>query len=161
MIPAVFERASVLVTIDVVYHSKDEMSVEDTHLCRFWCVSNSLTFSSACFKLSLIHFMLEDFPAMEVFESQPKLSYVLGGVGDEHAITVQHVVLPLADVLDAVTVLLLYCLEVEVLSLELVGDFFELIVEECQLVVELKVQLLQFIVHLTDRLLADFILDPY
>lgn len=140
MVFAMPERSSVLVAIDVVDYSKDEASVEDTHLCRFWRVSHTLPFPSACLKLSLIHFLFEDLPAVEMLESKPKLPNVLGGVGDEHTVAMQHVILPLTDVLDAMTILLLDCFEVEVLSLEIAGNFFELIVKECQIVIKLKVQ---------------------
>lgn len=147
---AVPERTFVFITIDVAYDTKDEMTVEDAHFSGFRSVSDSLPFSSSSLKLTLVDLMLEDLSTMEMLESVLKLPDVLRGVGDEHAITMQHVVFPFSDVLDAVAVLLLDCFKVLVLSFELAWYFLELIVRQCQLMVKLKIELLQPFVHLAD-----------
>ena len=125
---AVPERPSVLITIDVANHSEYKMPVENAHFCGLRRVSDSLPLPSACLKLSLVYLMLENLSAVEVLESESKLSDVLGGIGDKHAIPVQHVVLPLSDVFDAMAILLLDSFEVLVLSFELAWNFLELVV---------------------------------
>lgn len=94
--------------------------------------------------------MLEDLSTMEMLKSELKLADVLRGVGDEHSITMQHVVFPFSDILDAVAVLLLDSFKVLVFSFELAWYFLELVVGQCQLMVKLKIELLQPVVDLAD-----------
>lgn len=94
--------------------------------------------------------MLEDLSTMKMLESVLKLPDVLRGVGDEHSITMQHVVFPFSDVLDAVAILLFDSFKVLVFSFELAWYFLELVVGQCQLMVKLKIELLQSVIDLTD-----------
>lgn len=62
----------------------------------------------------------------------------------------QHVVFPFSDVLDAMAVLLLDSFKVLVFSFKLAWYFLELVVGQCQLMVKLKIKLLQPIIDLAD-----------
>jgi hypothetical protein len=89
---------------------------------------------------------------VEVLESVSKLADVFGGVGEEHSVAVQQIVLPLPDILDAVQVLLLHGLEVGVFSEALLRNGSEFVVEKCEMLVEGEIELLQSL--LLDWLLA-------
>ena len=69
----------------------------------------------------------------------------------------EQIVPPFAYILDAVQVLLLNCLQVGVFSEVLFGDGSELVVEQCEMLVEGEIELLQFL--LLDRLLALLLLS--
>lgn len=86
MIFAVPQRTSVFIAIDVADDTKDEISVKDAHFSWFRSVSNSLSFPSSCLKLTIVDLIFEDLSAMKMLESVLKLSNVLRGVRDEHAI---------------------------------------------------------------------------
>jgi hypothetical protein len=65
------------------------MAIEDTHLGWFICVTHSFALSSSSFEFTLVNLMLEDLSAMEMLEPEPKLSYILGSIGNQHSIPVQ------------------------------------------------------------------------
>ena len=152
MVLVVSQRSLVFVSVGILHSAENEASLKDSHLCRCLSVPHSESPASSRLKLALVDLPAEDLPAVEVLESVSKLADVFGGVGEEHSVAVQQIVLPLPDILDAVQVLLLHGLEVGVFSEALLRNGSEFVVEKCEMLVEGEIELLQSL--LLDWLLA-------
>ena len=152
MVLVVSQRSLVFVSVGILHSAENEVSLKDSHLSRCLSVPHSESPASSRLKLALVDLPAEDLPAVEVLESVSKLADVFGGVGEEHSVAVQQIVLPLPDILDAVQVLLLHGLEVGVFSEALLRNGSEFVVEKCEMLVEGEIELLQSL--LLDWLLA-------
>ena len=78
-----------------------------------------------------------------MLETVSELPDILGGVRKENTISMQKTVLPLSYILYSVQVLLLHRLQVHKFSVVLLWDGSELIVKQCEMLVEGKIQLFQ------------------
>jgi hypothetical protein len=87
--------------------------------------------------------MLEDLSAVKVLESVSKLADVLGSIRYKYTVTMQKIVLPFTNIFNSMVILLLYCLKVGIILLIRTWNLLELIVKQCKLMIELKIQLLQ------------------
>ena len=106
-------------------------------------VATAESLASTSLELTLIDFILEYFPAVEVFESEFELSDVLGGVGEEDSVAMDVVIEPLPDILHPVVVLQLVGLHPLKLTLLLLWDSLVFVVRQSQTMVERQVQFLQ------------------
>lgn len=119
------------------------MSTKNTNLSWLLSVPHSLSLPPARLELPLVNLMLEDLSAVKVLESVSKLADVLGSIRYKYTVTMQKIVLPFTNIFNSMVILLLYCLKVGIILLIRTWNLLELIVKQCKLMIELKIQLLQ------------------